>query len=142
MQAGDDCLVIFADMCMDAWWQNGGTGNSQERKRRHDVSDGFAILGPWSPPNVIADYNTEAAELRTLDGTTKMTLADGEATITATTINLNGNAIVDGSLQSSGSFTAQTAATFGGTTVIQGAQFLLHTHTGVTTGTDDTGPVL
>lgn len=24
---GDDCLVVFADSCIDAWWQNGGVQN-------------------------------------------------------------------------------------------------------------------
>lgn len=49
VRAGDECLVIFADQCIDAWWQNGGVQNQMER-RRHDLSDGFAILGTWSQP--------------------------------------------------------------------------------------------
>ena len=44
---GDECLVVFSDMCIDAWWQSGGV-QSQADKRRHDLSDGFAILGAWS----------------------------------------------------------------------------------------------
>src|ERR1035438_9725776 len=32
--AGDECLVIFADMCFDAWYQSGGTDNVQLDKRR------------------------------------------------------------------------------------------------------------
>ena len=46
-QAGDECLVVFADMCIDAWWQSGGV-QSQVDLRRHDLSDGFAIMGCWS----------------------------------------------------------------------------------------------
>lgn len=50
MKAGDECLVIFADNCIDGWWQNGGI-NNQAEMRRHDLSDGFAIVGVRSLPN-------------------------------------------------------------------------------------------
>lgn len=48
-QKGDECLVVFADNCIDSWWQSGGV-QSQADSRRHDLSDGFAILGCWSQP--------------------------------------------------------------------------------------------
>lgn len=44
---GDECLVVFGDMCIDSWWQSGGV-QSQAESRRHDLSDGFAIMGCWS----------------------------------------------------------------------------------------------
>lgn len=47
---GDECLVVFADMCIDSWWQSGGV-QSQADSRRHDLSDGFAIMGCWSQKN-------------------------------------------------------------------------------------------
>lgn len=46
-EAGDECLVVFSDLCIDSWWQSGGVQNPFEM-RRHDFSDGFAILGVWS----------------------------------------------------------------------------------------------
>jgi len=46
-QDGDECLVVFSDMCIDAWYQSGGI-QSQAERRRHDLSDGFAIMGCWS----------------------------------------------------------------------------------------------
>lgn len=46
-QVGDECLVVFSDMCIDAWWQSGGI-QSQAELRRHDLSDAFAIMGCWS----------------------------------------------------------------------------------------------
>lgn len=49
-KAGDECLVVFADNCIDGWWQSGGV-QSQIDNRRHDLSDGFAILGCWSQTN-------------------------------------------------------------------------------------------
>lgn len=51
--AGDECLVVFADSCIDAWWQSGGVQNQLE-KRRHDLSDGIVIPGLWSQPRNIA----------------------------------------------------------------------------------------
>lgn len=44
VQKGDECLVIFADCCIDAWFQYGGTQNPVSF-RRHDLSDGFAFVG-------------------------------------------------------------------------------------------------
>ena len=51
--AGDECLVIFADSCIDAWWQSGGIQNQLE-KRRHDLSDGIVVPGLWSLPRGIS----------------------------------------------------------------------------------------
>ena len=44
ISAGDECLVIFADRCIDFWWQNGGVQNGS-RGRMHDYSDAFVIPG-------------------------------------------------------------------------------------------------
>lgn len=63
VKPGDECLVIFADICIDAWWANGGVQNIQEY-RRHDFSDAFAVLGPWSQPRVLAEYSSNDLEIR------------------------------------------------------------------------------
>ena len=47
ISAGDECLVIFADRCIDAWFQHGGQSVAVSA-RRHDLSDGFALIG-FSP---------------------------------------------------------------------------------------------
>lgn len=57
IQEGDECLVIFADMCIDGWWQSGGV-QGQIEQRRHDLSDGFAILGPFSQSKKLSNYST------------------------------------------------------------------------------------
>ncbi len=44
---GDECLVVFADSCIDAWFQNSGI-SSPIVSRRHDMSDGFAFVGFFS----------------------------------------------------------------------------------------------
>lgn len=97
VQPGDECLVIFADYCTDQWCQSGGPNNAQMELRRHDLSDGFAILGPWSQPRKLDNYNTSSAELRTADGTVKITLGSTSITITGAT-TLTGNFTINGSL--------------------------------------------
>jgi hypothetical protein len=77
---GDECLVIFSDCCYDAWWESGAVGNQMDN-RRHDLSDGFAILGPWSQPNIVSDYSQTSAVLRNLANDSYVEVRD-------TTINI------------------------------------------------------
>lgn len=95
---GSECLVVFSSRCIDSWWQSGGV-QPQAELRNHDLSDGMAIIGFRSQPNVISNYNTTSPELRTLDGSTKITLNNGNVTIT-------GNLVVNGTIHSTGDTTA------------------------------------
>lgn len=88
VQAGDECLVIFGDMCIDAWWQAGGVQN-QIDFRRHDLSDGFAILGCWSQPRVIPNYSTNSAQLRNFSGSAYVEIKGDVINIVGGTINLS-----------------------------------------------------
>lgn len=99
IQAGDECLVIFSSRCIDAWWQSGGIGNQVEL-RMHDLSDGFAIVGPRSVPKVPGGISTSALEIRSDDGTTKISLNPTTSAIEvdALTLTLNCNVILNGSL--------------------------------------------
>lgn len=85
VSAGDECLVIFADMCIDAWWQSGAQDGPERQLevRRHDLSDGFAILGPWSQPRRLTGYSGTSAQLRSDDGSVVIDVAAGRVTITA-----------------------------------------------------------
>ena len=85
---GDECLIIFSDMCIDGWFSLGNIQNQLE-KRRHDLSDCFAILGISSQQNVISNYSVDSAQLRNLDGTQYIELKDNE-------INLVGNIKING----------------------------------------------
>ena len=44
VKPGDECLVVFASRCIDAWWQSGGV-QDQAEMRMHDPSDGFVFVG-------------------------------------------------------------------------------------------------
>jgi len=73
----DECLIVFASRCIDAWWQNGGIQPPMVY-RMHDLSDGFVIPGIWSQPRVLTGVSTSKAQLRSTDGATMLEL-DPEA---------------------------------------------------------------
>jgi hypothetical protein len=90
--AGDECLVVFSDMCIDAWFSSSGVQNQIE-KRRHDLSDAFALIGVWSQPNKLSNYSTTATQLRTADGTAYISLSGSEIDLVAPTVKVNGRII-------------------------------------------------
>ncbi len=69
IKAGDECLVVFADRCIDFWWQSGGIQEPVD-DRMHDLSDAFCIVGPQSQARKISGINTSATQLRSDDGST------------------------------------------------------------------------
>lgn len=172
IQKGDECLVIFADNCFDAWWQSGAANGPQNQvdRRRHDLSDGFAIIGPWSQPRVVSNYSTTSAQLRTEDGNTMVEIAPSgivnvkcaianvnatsQANITAPIIDLNGNVSISGNLSVGGTLNSTGDVTFSNkitvsgfaflnsTTVIEGHGFISHQHGGVSTGGGTSGGVV
>lgn len=89
VKPGDECLVVFADMCIDAWWSQGGV-QVQAEKRRHDLSDGFAILGTWSQSKRVANYSTTSAQLRSETGTSLIDIKPNEIDIVSNTVKING----------------------------------------------------
>ncbi len=90
VKAGDEVLVIFGDTCMDAWWQSGGVQNQIET-RRHDLSDGYAILGLSSQPRVTGNYSSDAFQLRNDDGDTVIEIKGQNITIVAAdTVSVTG----------------------------------------------------
>lgn len=114
VKAGDECLVIFADRCIDFWWQNGGVQEPVD-DRVHDLSDAFCIVGPQSQAQKISGISTSAAQLRTDDGAAFVEVAaghnvtvktpgaltataEGGTTITSPTITLNGDVTINGNL--------------------------------------------
>lgn len=55
---GDECVVIFADSSIDGWWQTGKISNPVTG-RRHDLSDGFALVGVHSLQNAWKGINLD-----------------------------------------------------------------------------------
>lgn len=123
IQVGDECLVVFGDSCMDAWWQSGGIQN-QIDCRRHDLSDGYAIVGLYSQPRRINNYSTSTAQLRNLSGSAYVELSGNNINIVGTNVTISAAKV-----------------TIGGSTTIDGRNFLSHKHSGVETGGGNTGGV-
>jgi len=90
----------------------------------HDLSDGFAIPGPKSSPNVISGISAVNVQLRSDDGETYLEITPAgvvkikatTAEIEAATINLTGDVIIP----------------VGKTLTIAGINFAVHTHTTLT----------
>ena len=121
IQSGDECLVIFASRCIDAWWQNGGVQPPMVY-RMHDLSDGFVIVGPRSQARTLSNVSTTDAEIRTDDGATKIAIGSDGITINAP----NG-------LTGTGTWNVT------GDIVLNGKSLKDHIHTGVQAGTSTSG---
>ena len=119
---GDEVLVSFSARCIDAWWQQGGIQAAAEF-RMHDLSDGFAIPGPHSQPNVFPSVSATAAQLRNKAGTSYVEIsASGEIKIKAPTVTIDGNLVATGTIKGSTNIDLVT-----------------HKHGGVTTGGGTSG---
>jgi len=56
---GDECLVVFADTCIDGWFEHGGV-SVPVSARRHSLSDGFAFVGFRSRTNTTPGKDLDA----------------------------------------------------------------------------------
>lgn len=60
--AGDQCLVLFSDRNIDAWFQNGSAAVPYDG-RAHDLSDGFALVGINSLASAMPAYDIDALNI-------------------------------------------------------------------------------
>ncbi len=70
VQAGDEALVVFADRCIDGWYETGDI-SPQAEARMHDLSDAIAYVGLRSKvraPQVVGGVNQNNVQLRHVDG--------------------------------------------------------------------------
>ena len=51
---GEECLVVFADACIDGWMATGAPAVPAV-PRAHALSDAFAFVGFWSKPRAALD---------------------------------------------------------------------------------------
>lgn len=161
VKAGDECLLVFSDRCIDFWWQNGGVQESID-SRMHDLSDAFAFVGAQSQAKKISGISTSAAQLRTDDGAAFIELDPGSHAVNVTTsgkltasaqggteihspeIVLNGNVTINGNLSQGMGDGGGTATMLGPVNVTNdvsagGISLQMHKHGGVETGGGQTG---
>lgn len=64
---GDECLILFNDRDIDNWFQ-GNSSQSPASARLHSFSDGIALVGLNSSPNVYSNYDTTHAIMKSASG--------------------------------------------------------------------------
>ncbi|WP_434462869.1 Gp138 family membrane-puncturing spike protein [Serratia plymuthica] len=161
IKPGDECVVEFADRCIDYWWQNGGVQEPVD-PRQHHLADAFARVGPQSQAKKISGISTSAAQLRTDDGAAFIEINPGSHAVTVTTpgkltasaqggteinspeIVLNGNVTINGNLSQGMGAGGGTATMLGPVNVTNdvnagGISLQTHKHSGVETGGGQTG---
>lgn len=143
VEQGDEALIVFASRCIDNWWVSGEV-QTQADLRMHDLSDGFAFIGPRSRPRALTPgVKTSGAQLRSDDGATYIELADGNlVNIKAPGgIDLNGVKIdASGNVTGPAGSTIK-APTLNGTTqvIFAGKNATTHTHNNVQPGAGVSG---
>jgi hypothetical protein len=106
---GDEGILLYQARCIDSWWQNGGIQPRPDygQSRMHDLSDAIFIPTRLSNKNILTDIDQTAAQLRSTDGTSNLTmLPDGGGFRFVTP---GGATIIDGS----GNFTTTGEITRG-----------------------------
>ena len=119
IKKNDECLIVFADRCIDNWFTNGGV-QSQLEHRVHHISDGFAIIGVNSTPGLITSYDPENMVIRNTDNNQKITLkSNGDIEVdTVKDVNIN---CTNANIAASASVKIDTpATTITGTLTVQG----------------------
>ena len=148
IKAGDECLLMFSERCIDLWALRGGKQPPREI-RFHDLSDGMAIVGLSSQPNKIKNFYGDGIEIRKDDGSSAIRISQGnveviantKVTITSPSAEFSGDLKVNGS-------TTLAAVTASGTANFNGSINNLnidigstHTHTNGNNGAP-TGAVI
>lgn len=126
IKEGDECLLVFMDLCIDSWLARGDVQNWSDR-RRHDLSDAVALVGLNSQPNRLEDIANDALELRTKNGNIRFRIT--EEGLEMKVGDDLGIEIIDGILN------------FKGDVIINGLRFMEHIHSGVVTGPSFTDEV-
>lgn len=161
IKAGDECLIIFSDRCIDFWWQSGGVQEPVD-SRQHNLSDAIAIVGLRSEPRKISGISTNTAQMRSDDGSTYFELnpatqtinivAPGGFNVTAPQSTFSAAVTIHGLLTwmggMVGTIASGTAATITGAIKFIGSLTSngkdisdQHTHGGVQTGSGNTDKV-
>jgi hypothetical protein len=145
----DEALVVFSSRNIDGWWQSGGV-QAPGDQRQHDLSDGFAIVGPRNKTRPISAYPPTTMQLRSDDKSVFMELDQPNGTInitaktlinmTAPTVKVIASSEIDlntPTVKASQAITAGGNITAGLLSVA--IALLNHLHSGVTSGGSNTG---
>lgn len=135
IKKGDECFVVFADRCIDVWWQNGGIQPPFDN-RKHDLSDAFAFFAPQSQPNRVQNISTDALQIRTDDGDSFIELnpSTQEIKIKASKVTIDADVEITKTLTVNGLIKSLTDV------LAKTVSLLSHRTTGVVSGANTSGP--
>lgn len=150
--AGDEGMIVFADMCMDDWRQRGApsiSGNpspsmpGQLETRRHDLSDGIFIPIGWSKPRLLTNFPSAGTLQISPDNSTTVSIQMTSTGITITasgsvSVSSSSEVVVSAPVVKLGDSSASEALAYLSSLE---SKFNSHTHSGVAAGGSDTlGP--
>lgn len=149
IKKGDECLIIFGDSCMDSWWQNGDVQNPID-SRRHDLSDGFALVGFKSQKNKLEDYSDDSFQIRQNDeipfeindDSIIITKDETEIIIEEDNITISTNENTKITIDSNGKVEIKASEiNLKGTVKIDDKDFMTHTHSNGNQGANTGGVI-
>ena len=133
---GAECLVHCNDRDIDSWF-NTGEAYKPRTGRLHDFSDGFVSLRPRSTKDLISyemdgtvlnvgstKIKLKADSIEAVSGSCTVLMSGDSVTITASTVNVNGNMVVNGEIKATGQISSDTDV------LAAGKSGKGHTHTG------------
>lgn len=136
VKAGDECVIMFMSRASDAQQQSGGDQQPSDAST-HGLSHPRAMLGFRSNPRALQNVSTDATEVRSDDGNTKISLS-GAGGIGISTDKSVGISAASGVSITGGagnvSFTGTLIVT--GEIILNGIHLSTHKHTGVQSGGD------
>lgn len=86
---GDECLVVFNDRDIDAWFV-GQKNQAPNTARLHSFADALIILGIKSLPNVIQNFDPDRPALRNFSGDTFVAVGASKIELRNSLYTLNG----------------------------------------------------
>lgn len=161
VKKGQNCTLIFSQRSIDNFLLDGtqplppleGENPITSCIRCMDMTDALCFPGVITNNETISNYNNDAIEIRSSDGTTKVavsentlnfiqggasiTMSEGNVEITASSVKIIGDTEINGKTKISGETVDIT-----GTTTINNKDFDTHKHGGVTPGSGNTGGVV
>ena len=73
----DQCLILFAERSIDTWFTVGDV-QTPNSNRMHSFSDAICLLGLYSEPTAISDYDTENFQIRNEEKDQTITLLNNK----------------------------------------------------------------
>ena len=92
IQAGEECLLFFADDELESWFINGDI-NTTNHTRIHNITDAVAVCGIRSLPKMITMLQNC---INLFYGTSNIEINENTININATNVNINGTLTING----------------------------------------------